>query len=151
MLRPFALIAGVLMATAPVAAADPAVSGPCTAAIEGATTLSAGGGTPEECRGGRWLQVDAPAAASDRWASFDSLALHGQGMRNPGVLAGQWTATPLSAPTRCRSEQQTVVSPGTLSEPLVNQGPPDAPLTVSVLPTAFYVHFSGNCLWVRQP
>ncbi len=150
MTRPCAVIAAVALAAMPVAAADPAAPGPCTPTVEGATTLSSGANTPERCQGGQWQRLDLPAPASDRWVSVDTLALHGQGMQNPNVSAGRWTATPLSTSTRCRAEQQTVLSPGTLSTPVVDQGPPDAPLTIQVLPTAFYVQFSGNCLWIRE-
>lgn len=148
MLRLFVVIAAAAWAAAPLANAAPTAIGPCTSATDGAMTLSADG--PQRCQGGQWQQVDQPAPASDTWASFDAMTLHGQGMQNPGVLAGQWTATPLSTPTRCRAEQRTVIAPGTLSTPMVDQGPPDAALTFRVLPTAFYVQFSGNCLWVRQ-
>jgi hypothetical protein len=142
----------VALAAAPVAGAAPGIPAACSANLEGATTLAADGSTPALCTGGQWQPVALPAPASDRWVSFGApLALHGQGMRNPAVLAGSWTATPLEPSARCRVAQQNVISPGTLSSPVVSQGPPDSPLSVQVKPDAFTVELGGDCLWVRRP
>lgn len=157
MIRLSIAIAAAVLAAAPVAAADPVgpvgpqISSACTTNVEGSTTQSPDGGALTLCQNGQWQPVAVPAAPSDRWASFTTpLTLHGQGMQNPGVLAGSWTATPLNGQTQCRAVQQTVLVPGTLSKPQVAQGEPNSPLTFEVMPTAFTVEFSGDCLWVRH-
>lgn len=152
MLRIVIAAAVAALAVAPPAGADPDVRAACTANLEGATTLAADGATPTLCAGGQWRPVALPAPASDRWVSFDApLTLHGQAMRNPAVLAGSWTAAPLDPTARCRVAQQSVITPGTLSSPVVRQGSPDSPLSIEVEPDAFTVELGGDCLWVRRP
>ncbi|MGE2719628.1 hypothetical protein [Mycolicibacterium celeriflavum] len=150
-----AALAGILVALvgAPIACADP---GPppqtdqCTAELEGAMTRLPGADTLSVCRGGAWQGVRGPQPPADRWVSVASpLKLHGQGMRNPNMAAGKWTATPRDSSTRCSAQQQVVVSPGELSTPSTVEGDPGQPLQFDVPPRMFLIELSGDCVWTR--
>lgn len=142
--------AALIPPTAGVAQAAPPVPHPgasCPAVAEGA--LSHG---PDdavvECRGGRWVVYGGPYPSSGRWLSAgDGLHLHGQGMRNPEMLSGPWTATPLTPDTTCRAEQAAVVSAGEVGPPQISEGAPGQPLRFAVLPVMFSIHLTGDCLW----
>jgi hypothetical protein len=77
------------------------------------------------------------------------ITLHGQGMRNPNLTSGQWTATPQDSETVCRAQQETVIEAGVLSAPQVSQGAQGQSLSLEMLPNLFYAGLSGNCLWVK--
>lgn len=149
-------LVGMLIAVigAPVACADPAPppeTDQCTADLEGAKTRMPGADGPSVCRGGAWQGVTGPQPPADRWVSLASpLKLHGQGMRNPDMAAGKWTATPRDSSTRCRAQQQVVVSPGELSTPSTVEGSPGQPLQFDVPPRMFLIELSGDCLWTRS-
>jgi hypothetical protein len=105
---------------------------------------------PLECLNSQWQAVTTPQPPSDRWLSFGpAMTLHGQGMRNPNVTSGAWTATPQDADSRCRAEQQAVVSAGEVGPPQVAKSPKGQPLSFQLLPQLFSIKMSGYCLWTR--
>jgi hypothetical protein len=106
-------------------------------------------GTPVQCSGGRWASYGDPYPSSDLWVSTadTGLQLHGQGMRNPEMLSGPWTGSPLQPGAQCRAEQTAVVSAGEVGEPQVAEGQPGQPLRFEVLPVMFTIELTGDCLW----
>ncbi len=76
--------------------------------------------------------------------------MDGQGMRNPNLSSGRWTATPQDSETVCRVQQETVVEAGVLSQPQVSQAAKGEQLFVEMLPKLFYVELSGNCRWEQD-
>lgn len=137
----------------PVASADPPVpqaDTPCTADLAGVMTWPADVLSPLVCVDQRWQAVTSPQPPNDRWLTVGpTITLHGEGMRNPNVASGQWTATPLEPGGQCRAVQQTVVSPGVKSAQQVSEGQPGQPLSLQMLPRLFSVELSGHCLWTR--
>jgi hypothetical protein len=155
-MRRTALAIFVLAATlsaAPVAFADPPepqAGTQCTSDLAGVMTWPADVLTPLVCVDGQWQAVTSPQPPNDRWLSVGpTITLHGQGMRNPEVASGQWTASPLEPGSQCRAAQQTVVSPGVKSAPQVSEGKPGQQLSLQMLPSLFSVELSGYCLWTR--
>ncbi|HKP42919.1 hypothetical protein [Mycobacterium sp.] len=144
----------VALPLAPIASADPVVpqeDAPCTADLAGVMTWPQGAKMPLVCANRQWQEVTTPQPPSDRWLSFDPpMLLHGEGMRNPSVKSGDWTATPQDPNAQCRAEQQTVVGPGVLGAPQVAEGKPGQPLEVQLLPRLFSIQLSGYCEWARQ-
>lgn len=142
------------LVTAAPAHADPAVPQPdtaCPAGLTGTATLPFGRSLPLICQDQRWQAATAPTDPSDRWVSFGpAMALHGGGLRNPNLLPGGWTATPLQPDTRCAATQQTVVSAGVLGPPVIAEGAPGQQLSLEVLPSLFDISMTGHCLWERQ-
>ena len=105
----------------------------------------------ESGAGHAWAAAQTPFDPNDTWLSYGPpITLHGQGMRNPNLASGRWTATPLDPAAQCQAEQQTVVEAGVLSAPQVSQGEPGKPLSLQLLPRLFYATLSGTCLWVRD-
>ena len=154
-----ALLAGpVLLGSAALAHADadvPQDGSPCAADLADAMTLLPDQTTYVTCAqsglGYAWSPVQTPFEPSDRWLSYGPpITLHGQGMRNPNLSSGQWTATPREPQTRCRVTQTTVVQAGVLAAPQVTEGEPGVPLAVAMLPKLFYVELAGDCLWVKD-
>ncbi len=95
-----------------------------------------------------WTAVETPFPPNDSWLSYGpAITLHGQGMRNPNLSSGEWTATPLDPETICRVTQSTVVEAGVLAPPQVSEGPPGTTMRVLMLPSLFYAELAGNCLW----
>lgn len=148
-----AAVAALVSPTA-VSAADPAApqpETPCTSDLRAVMTLPPEDTAPIVCTGARWGPVDTPYPVSDRWLSNGpAMKLHGQGLRNPNLLSGAWTATPLDDETTCRAEQYAVI-PGTpqVGPPRVDQGDPGKSLSFEVLQRLFSIEMSGNCLWQR--
>ena len=142
------------LVTAVPAHAEPAVPQPdttCPSDLTGTATLPFGRSLPLICQQERWQAATAPTDPSDRWVSFGpAMALHGGGLRNPNVLPGNWTATPLDPDTRCAATQQTVVSAGVLGKPVVAEGAAGQPLSLKVLPSLFDISMTGHCLWERK-
>ena len=98
-----------------------------------------------------WQAAPVPFEPNSTWLSYGpAITLHGQGMRNPNLSSGQWTATPLDPETVCRVQQETVVEAGVLSSPKVFQGDPGQSLSVEMLPQLFYAQLSGHCLWTED-
>jgi len=97
-----------------------------------------------------WAPVGTPFPPNDRWLSYGPpITLHGQGMRNPNISSGQWTATPRGPLTQCQVTETTVVQAGELAPPEITEGAQNAPLTVEMKPKLFYVELAGDCLWVK--
>lgn len=153
-------VAAAAVALSPGAAnADvitPQLEAPCSADLAGTMTLLPDGQTYVVCRNeiaARYAWMAAPIAFDPgaMWLSYGpAITLHGQGMRNPNLSSGQWTATPLDPETVCRVQQETVVEAGVLSSPEVFQGDPGQPLSVEMLPQLFYAQLSGHCLWAED-
>lgn len=151
--RVLLLTAVAALLVAPSAAADPVGPQPGTpCSLDGVSTMPPGESMPLLCDGQRWHAATAPGDPSDRWVSFDApMALHGQGLRNPNLLGGVWTATPLDPAARCRATQQAVISAGVVGDPVDSEGQPGQPLSLQVSSTLFDITMSGHCLWERKP
>lgn len=138
----------------PSAHADPAPPQPdtaCAAELDGALTGVADSNALLQCRDGDWQPYTDVYPASDRWLTTGApLTLHGQGMRNPEVHAGQWTGTPQDSETQCSARQVDVLGPGQLNAPLVQTGDPGQPLSFAVSAKLFSATLSGFCLWQRN-
>ena len=155
------LLPGVLLAGsatfAPAAMAEPDVAvpqagSPCAADLADVMTLLPDKTTYVMCQqsglGYSWNPAATPFPPNDRWLSYGpSITLHGQGMRNPNLSSGQWTATPRDPQTRCSVTQTTVVEAGVLAAPESTEGEPGLPLAVEMKPRLFYVELAGDCLW----
>jgi len=147
-----------LALTPAVAHADPpppAVGVGCAADVADAMTLLPDQTTYVACRpsglGYSWTAVRTPFPPNETWLSYGSpITLHGQGMRNPNLSSGRWTATPRSAEATCRVTQTTVVEAGVLAPPQVSEGEKGKPMTVEMLPSLFYVELAGDCLWEKD-
>lgn len=153
MLRLPVLLTVAAFAFPAIASADPAApqqDAPCSADLGDAATLPFGQSLPLVCQDQRWQQVTAPGDPSDRWVSFGpAIALHGEGLRNPNLLSGTWTATPLDPEARCAAIQHAVVSAGVVGAPVTAQGRPGQQLSLQVLPSLFDISMTGHCLWAR--
>lgn len=151
---PALLLAIAALTTAAPAHADPEVPQPdtaCAADLNGAATLPFGRSLALVCQGQRWQATTAPGDPSDRWVSFGpAMALHGEGLRNPNLTAGSWTATPLDPDTRCAATQQAVISAGVVGAPISTEGDPGQQLSLEVLPSLFDISMTGHCLWERD-
>jgi hypothetical protein len=141
------------LGSSPVASADPPapqVGTPCAADLSEVMTWSTDAQMPLVCVEERWQAVTSPQPPNDRWLSFGpTITLHGEGMRNPNVASGEWTAIPQEPGSQCRAEQQTVVSPGVKSAPQVSEGKTGQPLSLQLLPRLFSIELNGYCLWTR--
>jgi len=148
------LLTVTALATATPSHADPGVPQPdsvCSADLDGAATMPPGRSLPLICQGGRWQPATAPGDPGDRWVSFGpAMALHGDGLRNPNLQGGSWTATPLDPATTCAATQQTVLSAGVLGPPTTAEGAPGQQLSLQVLPSLFDISMTGHCLWQRK-
>jgi hypothetical protein len=142
-----------LLLSSAVAVADPVVpqvDTPCTANLSEVTTWPPGAKMPLVCQDGQWRSVTTPQPPSDRWLSYGpEVRLHGEGMRNPEVRSGKWTATPQDSASRCRAEQSVVVGPGVVGQPEIAEAQAGEPLEFTILPRLFDIALSGNCLWER--
>jgi len=149
------LTAGVVFgAAAPVAVADssvPTAGAPCSVSLASAYTELPDGRSFLVCQsvpgGYVWQPIVAPFNPSDLWFSYGpDMVLHGQGRRNPEVLAGQWVGTPVDAGV-CAVSQVPVTDAGE-GPAEVTRGEPAAAVTVAV-PVVFSITLSGSCLWHR--
>lgn len=150
--------AALPLGVAPLAHADdplpPQLGAGCAADLVDAMTLLPDEQTYVVCLdgpgGASWAPAPIAFDPHDIWLSYGPvITLHGQGMRNPNVTAGEWTATPRDPQTVCRAAQQTVVQAGVLSDPQVSEADAGAELTVRLLPRLFYLELSGDCLWEK--
>lgn len=154
---PAALLAAGLM-SGPPAHADapsPELGAPCAAELNGAMTLLADGTTYAACEpsglGNSWFEAQTPFPPNAIWFSYGpAITLHGQGMRNPNLESGWWTATPQNPDTACRVTQTAVVEAGVLAAPEVSEGEQGKPLSVQMQQKLFYAELAGNCLWVKD-
>jgi len=144
----------LLLSAPAVAWADPEVpqpGTPCVSDLTDAMTWPRDGNSPLECLDNHWQGVTTPQPPNDRWLSFGPpITLHGEGLRNPNVASGNWTATPQDANSSCRAEQRTVVGPGVVGPPQVTESPKGQPLSFQLLPRLFSIEMSGYCLWTRS-
>lgn len=133
-----------------------AVGSACDSGLTDTMTLLPDETTYVACRqqftvGHAWAVVQTPFPPNDAWLSYGpSITLHGQGMRNPNLSSGQWTATPQDPETICSATQTTVVEAGVLAAPEVSEGEQGKPLSLEMLPKLFYAELAGNCLWVKD-
>jgi hypothetical protein len=144
---------GVLVVTAvagaPVVSAAPGVEPGCSSGLVGAMTVLPDGKTFEVCEGNSWRPVGSPFNPNDRWLSYGhGVTLHGQGRRNPEILSGRWTGAPLDSSSACGVQQAPVTDSG-VGTPQVASGKPGQVLNFEVLPVAFTITLTGNCLWER--
>lgn len=136
--------------------AEPAVGLACDPELTDTMTLLPDETTYVACRqqfplGHAWAAIQTPFPPNDTWLSYGpSITLHGQGMRNPNLSSGQWTATPQDPETVCSATQTTVVEAGVLAAPEVSEGERGKPLSLEMLPKLFYAELAGNCLWVKD-
>lgn len=101
--------------------------------------------------GYRWERYASPYPLSDRWFTYGpELRLHGQGLRNPELMSGDWTGYPQDADGRCSAEQTAVVAAGEVGSPRVTEGDPGQPLDFQVMPSLFNIELSGHCLWQKR-
>lgn len=143
--------------TLAVAVADesvPQAGSPCADDLADAMTLLPDEATYVVCGqsgpGYVWAPAATPFPPNDRWLSYGPpITLHGQGMRNPNLSSGQWTAAPRDPQTRCQVTQTTVVEAGVLAAPEVSEGQPGEPLSVEMKPALFYAELAGDCLWTK--
>ena len=137
-----------------VATADPVSpqpDTPCASNLSDVMTWPPGAKMPLVCRAQQWQLVATPQPPNDRWLSFGPpIMLHGEGLRNPDVASGNWTATPQDSSSQCRAEQQAVVGPGVVGASQVSEGKPGQPLSFQVLSRLFSIEMSGYCLWTRD-
>jgi hypothetical protein len=155
-MRPWVAVAAISVALswAPgVASADvpaPQPNTPCSPNFAAAMTWLPNDKVPLVCAGNQWQTVTAPYPMSDRWLSYGPpMKLHGEGLRNASIRSGDWVATPQESTSRCRAEQLTVVDPGVVGTPQVDEGIAGQPLSFRVLPKLFSITMSGYCLWVK--
>lgn len=148
---------GAIAPTAPAHAdaAPPELGAGCAAELADTMTLLPDQITYAACRqdgvGFAWTPVQTPFPPNDKWLSYGpSITLHGQGMRNPNLSSGQWTATPQNPESTCKATETTVVEAGVLAEPRVFEGEQGKPLTLEMLPQLFYAELAGDCLWVKD-
>jgi hypothetical protein len=143
----------VALSTAPIAFAEPVVpqaDTPCIPQLTGVSTWPQGANAPLVCDNGKWQAVTGPQPPSDKWLSVGPpMLLHGEGLRNPSVKSGEWTATPQDPNTKCRAEQQTVAAPGVVGPAQVAAADVGQPLEFEVPPRLFSIQMSGYCLWER--
>lgn len=137
--------------TCPTAAAAPVAPQPGTpCATPAALTKLPDARTVLTCNGSTWAVYDGPYPSSGTWLSYGpGLTLHGQGLRNPEILSGAWTATPQDPETQCQAVQATVVSAGEVGAPQTTTGAPGQVLDLEVLPVVFSITLSGDCLWQK--
>jgi hypothetical protein len=139
------------LATAPIATADPSApqdGSPCAPDLTDVMTWPSDANMPLVCVNSQWQNVTSPPPPNDRWLSVGpTMTLHGQGLRNPSVTSGDWTATPLDAHSRCRAEQRAVVEAGVIGPPQIAEGTEGQPLSFRMLPQLFSIEMSGYCLW----
>jgi hypothetical protein len=134
----------------------PEVGSACAAELDGAMTLLPDETTYVSCQQQAgddyaWAAVQTPFPPNDTWLSYGpAITLHGQGMRNPNLSSGPWTATPRDPETTCRVAQTTVVEAGVLAAEEVTEGEQGEPLAVEMQPRLFYVELAGECLWVKD-
>lgn len=150
-------LVGAIFPTAPANAdlAPPELGGGCPVELADSMTLLPDEITYVACQnngfGFAWTPVQTPFPPNDKWLSYGPpITLHGQGMRNPNLSSGRWTATPQNPESTCKATETTVVEAGVLAAPQVFEGEQGQPLILEMLPQLFYAELAGDCLWVRD-
>ena len=145
-----ALVAVTLtaLAAAPTASAEPQPGNPCPAP-DALTKLP--DRTVLTCSAGTWTVFDGPYPFSETWVSDNAgITLHGQGLRNPEIMSGPWTGTPLDPAAVCGVEQASVVAAGEVGPTRTSAGEPGQPLDFAVQPVVFTITLTGDCLWQKR-
>jgi len=153
------LATAALLAAPAVARADlvvPRLDALCSENLAGALTQLPDGHTYLQCSNAsgryQWSEFTSPYPSSDRWFTYGpAVQLHGQGLRNPQILSGNWTAYPQEDGTVCSADQAAVVSAGQVGPPQTSTGAAGQPLAFAVLPVVFSITLTGNCLWEATP
>jgi hypothetical protein len=149
-----ATLSAALLSPLAVASADPVLpqpGTPCSSDLSDVMTWLPRDSAPLECLNNQWQAVTTPQPPNDRWVGFGPpVRLHGEGLRNPNLASGEWTAIPQNADSQCRAEQQAVVSAGEVGPPQVTESPKGQPLSFQVVPQLFSMELSGYCLWTRS-
>lgn len=144
----------LLLSVPAVASADPVLpqpGTPCSTELSDVMTWLPDDSSALECLSNQWQVVTSPQPPNDRWLSFGPpMTLHGDGLRNPNVASGSWTAVPQDSSSNCRAEQRAVVGPGVVGAPQVAEGAKGQPLSFQVVPQLFSIAMSGYCLWTRS-
>jgi hypothetical protein len=141
-------LAVTALGAAPVASAEPVPGSSCPA--PGALTKLPDR-TVLTCSGGTWTLFGGPYPFSETWVSDAAgITLHGQGLRNPEIMSGQWTGTPLDPTAVCAVEQASVVAAGEVGPTQTSTGEAGRPLDFQVLPVVFNITLSGDCLWQKR-
>ncbi len=140
------MVVAVGCGVTPVASAAPVSAPDCSDRLAAAMTV-----LPDEsfavCDDGSWQPVTAPFIPPDRWVSYgDGVLLHGQGRRNPEIMGGPWTGTPLDSSTVCGAEQASVTNDG-VGAPVAVVGTAGETLPIEVGPVVFTITLTGDCLW----
>ncbi len=160
MLAPATVAACIVLplgsATATADSPVPQAGTSCPAAASGAMTALPDRGGYLMCQGepnapSSWVPVVEPFPPNDTWLSYGpAITLHGEGLRNPNLSSGQWTAAPQGPGEKCTAEQVTVVRAGVVAPPEISAGEPGQPLSLQVLPRLFSIKLSGDCLWTQS-
>ncbi|MGB3484953.1 MAG: hypothetical protein WBB07_22385 [Mycobacterium sp.] len=141
-------VAVTALALAPVAAAEPQPGTACPAP-EALTKLP--DATVLTCTGGTWTPFGGPYPYGDTWVSdVAGITLHGQGLRNPEIMSGAWTGTPLDPAAVCGAQQASVVAAGEVGPEETVTGDPGQVLDFQVLPVVFNITLTGDCLWQKR-
>ena len=131
--------------SAPIATANPPApqdGAPCSADLTDVMTWPSDAQMPLVCLNSQWQTVTQPPPPNDRWLSFGPpMTLHGQGLRNPSVVSGDWIATPLDAGSRCRADQRAVMEAGVVGPPQITEGAEGQPLSFQMLPQLYSIAF----------
>jgi hypothetical protein len=123
---------------------------PCSSDLSDTMTWPTDAKSPLECLDNQWQTITSPQPPNDRWLSFGPpIVLHGEGLRNPNVASGNWTAIPQDSNSSCHAEQRAVVAPAVVGSPQVAESPKGQPLSFQVVPQLFSIEMSGYCLWTR--
>ena len=146
-------VLAALLSPPALAAADPQVpqpSTPCSSDLSDAMTRPPDDTSTLVCLNGQWQSLTTPQPPNDRWLSYGPpMTLHGEGLRNPNVASGDWTAVPLDSNGTCRAEQRAVLGPGEVGPPQTSEGQPGQQLSLQFVPQLFSIQLSGYCLWTR--
>ena len=143
----------LLLSSSAVAAADPVApqpDTPCASNLSDAMTWPPDAKMPLVCRESMASRHDPATAQRPMVELGPAMTLHGEGLRNPNVASGDWTATPQDSTSQCRAEQRAVVSPGVVGPPQVAEGQTGQPLSFQVVPRLFSIEMGGYCLWTRE-
>jgi hypothetical protein len=123
---------------------------PCASNLSDVMTWPPGAKMPLVCRAQRWELVATPQPPNDRWLSYGpAMTLHGEGLRNPNVASGDWTATPagLEQPVPRAAASGGQPRRGRRSSSIGRQA-----RRTAFIPSGaqlFSIEMSGYCLWTR--
>ena len=92
----------------------PQAQTPCSENLAGAMARLEDGEADVMCTGHgdgyEWTVSSSSYPVSGRWLTYGTeLQLHGQGMRNPGIMSGNWTGYPQESNAVCQARQVTAM------------------------------------------